>query len=721
MRILVRIAIVGVVLLTVGLGALVVALPRIAGSEAVRARLQEAARDATGQEVSWKELSFGLLPPRLVVMAPEVKEPGPSGKALVEAEQVDLRLAVLPLLARTVVIDSLQVEGVTVRLVRTQDGIRLPGQKQPAPGGAQAPSAPSAEGAGVALAVRELDVRRSRLILEDRTVAPPVTWDLTDLEARARGSSLDRPLDVNLSAGLASGGRVQVNGTVKLDGEIDLAAKLDGLVLAPVAPYLGKGRSVLGALTGTLKARGAAASPQALTADLTLADGDVRLEDVGLRGRVSLKAELQGGLETPTGSFEVDATQASLAYGQAFTKPSGTPATLSGRLVPQAGGGIGVDQVRLKVRNLDATGRLGFGDRTRVELDAPPFDLAGWGELLPALASVRPQGRVSLEKLAVATPPLDVRGRIGLADLRLAFQEGQPIVVNGSLEGAGSALRGPGLALTVAGQPVKLDLDLADLAGTPRYRVQVAAEQADANALVTALAGKKDLLQGPLTFRANLTGPTGGPRPAVESMGGQTRLEIGQGRLRGVSLLRGTLERLASFAEAAILVGAIRGGSTLQRFYGDEFQSITGSFDVGGGRARTEDLRLVYRNYTADLRGTFGLADGALDMTGKLTIGEEVDTALAGATPDAAAAEAPPPARQKVIPLARVRGTASAPRIDLSPEAVVAFASSFAVSRRREKVERKIDERLGEGAGREILDTLEGILGGGRKRESPQQ
>jgi len=96
----------------------------------------------------------------------------------------------------------------------------------------------------------------------------------------------------------------------------------------------------------------------------------------------------------------------------------------------------------------------------------------------------------------------------------------------------------------------------------------------------------------------------------VETEYGQLRIDVGKGQLKGVSLLRTTFERLGAVGEAALLLGALRGGKTLQRFYEDEFESITGTFHLAGGRARTDDLRLVYRHYTADLRGSFGLILG---------------------------------------------------------------------------------------------------------------
>jgi hypothetical protein len=86
-----------------------------------------------------------------------------------------------------------------------------------------------------------------------------------------------------------------------------------------------------------------------------------------------------------------------------------------------------------------------------------------------------------------------------------------------------------------------------------------------------------------------------------------------------------------------------------------------------------------------------------------LTILPEVDAALQ-ADPGSGG-------REKVIPLAHIGGTLSEPRVQLTREAVVAFAASP----RRTELEQKIDERLGEGSGREVIDALEGLLGG-RKR-----
>ena len=148
----------------------------------------------------------------------------------------------------------------------------------------------------------------------------------------------------------------------------------------------------------------------------------------------------------------------------------------------------------------------------------------------------------------------------------------------------------------------------------------------------------------------------------------ERRIDAGKGFLK--FLLEGTIERLGVLGAFAFALGSAKGGSSLQRFYGDEFESITGTFRVGDGRARSRDLRLLYRHYQVDLDGSLGLVDSSLDFKGLLTIPFEF--------------------------------------------AMIAVWVGLSTPRRSE-LEQKIDERLGEGSGREVIDALEGLLGG-RKR-----
>jgi hypothetical protein len=589
------------------------------------------------------------------------------------------------------------------------------------PGTPKAPGAPTAPKESpeadtpVALAVGEIRLVDSQLILEDRTLRPPVTWQLDKLNARAKGSSLDGPIDVDLSAEVATGGTVAVKGEAWLDGRVELTAQLERLVVEPVGRYLKPGERMGGQLSGSFKVSGPAASPQSARADLTLTEGAVQVADLALQGRISVQATLEGGLEKGSGRFEIDGTDAALVYGEAFKKPRGKPATVSGRFVPGGGAKLEFDDVNLRLHNLGARGRAHMGQRIQAELDAAPFELAGWGDLLPGLAPLSPGGKVGLEKIAVRTNPLELRGRVTVNDVRLKPPDREAIALNGSLEATGTSIRSNGLEATVGDQKVALAVEVTDLPGRARYRVAARTDKAESNSLLTALAGLSETLYGPLTGTTELSGPIGGDRSPLEAVTGQMRVDIGRGRLRGVSFLRSYFERLGAVGEAAMLLGALKGGKTLQRFYGDEFESVSGTFIVGNGRGRTDDLRVVYRNYTVDLRGAIGLLDEKLDLSGTLTIDKEVDAALQASTEQEATPAASSP---RVIPLGHVGGTVRSPRVEITREAAAAFASRYAASRQKESLERKIDERLGEGAGRELLGTLEQILGGkGEKKQ----
>jgi len=706
MRILIRVGIGLVLLLVVAAGALALWLPRLVESPAVRERIEAAAREATGREVTYRDLSVGLFPPRLVVAGPSVAGAATGDPPFAEAESVGLQLAVGPLLARTVVVDSLVVEGATVRLRRTAAGIELP-----VPPEAEEPDAPSEpapqdetgaqEAESLALAVRDLTLRNVRVVLEDRAVSPPVTWDLTEVNGKARADSLDEPIDVQLSAVLASGGSLEGSGTVALDGPMDLTLELQGVETAQVGPYLGPEQKLGGRLSGSVGVRGTAEAPQAVKADLVLENGEVDLEDLRLRGRLSVSADLEG--PDLAGPFEIDATQASLDYGEGvFVKPAGEPATAAGRVVPRSDGGYDVEDLQIGLHNMDASGRVSAGQRMVAELSAPSFRLEGWEALVPALREYGPGGRVEIPRLRVATAPLDVTGEVGLRQVSATPPESPSVTLDGVLQGRGRSLAFQDLLLTTADQTLQLTGAVENLDTAPRLDLGVRGQGLASAALAKAYAGS-ELLGGPLTLEADVRAPLTAESLA-EALTGQIRWRMDEGWLRGTSLLKQTFGALGQAAEAALLVNRLRGSDKLERFYEERFQEASATFRVSDGVARTDDLRLVYRHYIADLRGSIGLLDQRLDLTGEIIVDEAVDAALAG---DARAR-----GDRTVIPLARVTGTVDSPRVDLSPRAVTALATRYAIGRERSELERKLDEELGEGAGRAAGELLEGILGG---------
>lgn len=699
------------------LGALMMFLPGIAERPAVRARIEQAARDATGRDFGYRDITFALLPPRLVLEEPVLAGETPDAPPFVEAQEVALRVALAPLLARSVVLETLVIEGATLRLVRDAGGLRLPappaGDAEEAPG-EPGPAAEPAGGSGdasggVALGVKSLRLRGARVVLEDRTVSPPAVWDVEDVDATAGIASLDEPVDFRLDARVA-GGAVAIEGTADLAAEtLDAEARLDGLGLASLRPYLEAAGELAGAVSGTVRATGSFAAPE-LEADLALADGDLRLDTVALRGALGLRAKLRLG-DALAGTFDIDATGADLdAADGAFRKPPGRAARVQGRLVPRDGGGLAVDDVVLKIHNVDATGRVETGRRLRAELDVQPFALAGWDELLPALAAYRPAGTLRPGALRVATQPLEVHGRIGLDAVELTLPDAAPITLDGAVEGTGDAVQLRDVVLTTGGERIRLGGEVSELSGTPRYRLALGADGAETNTLLSAFTAVEDRVHGPLTLDTQLAGRTGDP--GLRSLTGHVDFAIRPGRIKGVSLLEETVGRLGTFGEAALLVGALKAGDEMrkmERFYGDDFQEAAGRFDVRDGWAHTNDLRIVYDAYRVDLTGRMRLADRRLDFRGRLTIEEEVDATLA----DASAGESPEPKR-RVIELAGVKGTLDDPEVDLSRQVVQSWVGGYTARELREKYQEKLDEKLGEDLGKDVGDLVEGLLGGGR-------
>lgn len=710
MRALVRIAAVLLLAAVVAIGAVAWLLPRWASGEGFRELLVGAARDATGRDVAYDDLSLALFPPHLVATNVRV---GDAASPLVVAQRVDMNVAVAPLLARVVQIDSLALDAVTWRIVRDANGIALPIAKRvaardPKPGFLRASVIPLAVTAAPELrfAVRSVTLLDSRIVWDDRAAEPPLQVEVRDVEGRAEGSSADAPITVSLAGTLASGGTLKIAGSATLAGVLDLAANLDAIDLAPFASYFGGDFALDGRVGGTLRARGPAAQLDALEADLEIADAAVRAGEVATQGPVALKARLRGAIEEPEGDVEIDATRASLsAYGGAFKKPPGAPATATGRLVRQPNGKIRLDDVKLSIKNMNGKTSL---HPDGVHLDAPPFDLTGWGELVPALAAVAPEGPVAFEGVRVATQPFSLAGRVVLDGVRLRPQGREPIALRGALVGDGPGFESEQLVATVGGQPVTIALAMHGTSERIEHRVQLATQDADARALLGAIAGKPDVLEGPMTIRADLAGPLGAT--ALAELTGPIDLRVGAGRIPNVSPLREAVDALAKYDESAKLFDRKQAEQSLAPYLTDRFESITGDFKIGGGRARTRALVIRYPGYQLELRGSVGLADQSLDLAGRIALGEEVLAALAGKPAD-------PNGGARVLEVARVRGTAEDPKFEVDQAGAIAFAASFALAQRRDKLERKLDKQLGEGTGGALLDALDQLLGKKKEKE----
>ncbi len=707
MRLLWRALAALVVLLLVAGVALALLLPRLVDRPEVRARIEAAARDATGRELRYDSLAAGLLPPRIEVVNPSLAGEAAGEPPLFAADRVALRLALLPLLARSVVIDRLLVDGARIRLVRPDEAPLGQAPPTPAPSSTAGPgpSQPGtndsaeapAQDAGPALGVRSVDVSNATLTVEDRSVSPPVTLVFEDIQAHARATNAEGPITYEASLRLGGGGDVVVEGTATLAGAIDAEATLSAVEAEPFRAYLGNGRSLAGRLGGTVRASGPARAPDKVDARLVFENAAVEIDSVKLNGRLALSADLVAGEEGLGGPFEIDATDAELGYAGAFHKPPGTAATTSGTLEARPGGGFDVKELRVKIKNFEAQGSLDSGERSELALAAAPFDLAGWEALLPALGDASLGGRLALDGLRAETTPLDVAGAVVLDGVRFAATDQPPVVLRGRIEGAGNAIRSRELALDVAGQPVAVDLAVAPLSPSPRVTFAASGRGLDVAALIGAFSKSEVSITGPLRFDARFEAPLDGEAPIAQVLSGKLDFDLGPGRFQGVSLLRDTLERAGPVAQAAIEAGKTFGGRDVKRLYDDRFESIAGIVHVGGGFARFDPIRALYRDYRVDLRGSVRLADRALDATGRIVF---ADAEGAGAL------------RGQTLPISRIGGTLDSPRVELSKEDVAKVASAVSGSVLEKKLAPVLERLQKKTGGKSPLDALQNLFGG---------
>ncbi len=666
MRIAVRVLLGIAGLFVVALVALAVMLPRIAQSPEVRAEIARAAQAATGRELRFGELDAGLLPPRLIVAGPELA--AREGEAPLRAERVSLRLGLLPLLTGTVGVDSLVLEGAELTFARTPSGFELPVQ-------IAASEEPAAE-SSIGLAVREVRITDSRVALVDRIAVPITTWQIEDVDARATGSLLSGDVTFEADAKLASGGALTASGKLEGDGSLGVKVALAKFALAAARAYLPA--------------------------------------DASASGEATLELELSGPTAALAGPVALNLDAAQLAFGDSFRKPAGEKLRISGTLA-LVGDAVALKDGALALRDLETALALEMAEKTRVSLGGGSLDLSGWEAILRALEGLGLTGKLSFTNLELGLDPLSLRGAIALDGVAMPLAENQNATVSMQLTASGDAIRGSG-PVTVGGQQLALELGVTNLAREMRLALGAHADDLDSSALAVAFGAPDGAISGPLDIDAKLAAPLGGEAALVDSLAGPLSFSIAPGRMPGVSLLRGGIDALGGIASAASLFGKLGDGGKLQKFYDDEFEKIGGEFVLGGGKAHTEDLALLYRDYRVDLTGEIALADTALDLEGTLTIYEAIDQAIAGA---AAVPGAAPSARtaKRELPLAHVGGTASDPSVSISPKGALKFTAAYLGGG---KLREALDEKVGPGAG-ELIDSLGGLFGGKKKKKPNPQ
>jgi hypothetical protein len=299
--------------------------------------------------------------------------------------------------------------------------------------------------------------------------------------------------------------------------------------------------------------------------------------------------------------------------------------------------------------------------------------------------------------VTIETNPLEVHGATRLDEVRVGLPERGELLVRAEIVGEGDTIEARGAEFQIGEHVVPVEATVSNLDQAPIYALRFRMQDVDANQWFSTLGGIQDTVYGGLSMDADLRGPVDPETPLLADVEGRVRADILEGRIVGVSLLQATFDHIGVGSTMSDLRRLFT-GEHVEELYTSDFKSIGGTFDFGDDVVRTDDLRFVYSNFTAELVGEIGLLDLSLDMTGSLTLGAQIDQVLGNRLRLGSWM----PGSNRTIPLAAVRGTLQEPTVEVADAWVKNMAQSLELS-----VQRAMDVIRGAGERPSRMDPKE--------------
>ena len=367
----------------------------------------------TGLRLVADDVGFGLVPPRVVAwgVRVEVAQDAVSGSPL-QAERVDLGVALAPLLEGRVVVDGVGLEGLVVRVARLADG---DWNLRPVP-------APLPE--RIVLSPLAVHAERVHLAYRDERLPGSV-------EVELRSGAIDARVDAGLSG-------------VDLTVEATLAGEQE-------AALRGAGRIPLVKGTPSELRFGVVGIPMERVGEIVrLAGGQIPFDWRGsgilaLEGQIGAPAAwpLVGGRL----SFKIDATEASIeALGPVLGKSRGVPLLIKGEARLGSGGPF-IEEIDLDFGGAGIRVRPGAAGGPSVVAGSRDLDLRALARIVPGLERIGASGAVALAGSVTAAEG-GLTGRIDLLAPEVGLGgESRPVSVRDAglrldLEGGGGRLAG---------------------------------------------------------------------------------------------------------------------------------------------------------------------------------------------------------------------------------------------------------------------------------------
>ena len=665
-------------------------------AEKLRDPLQKQASAALGRDVTLGKISLAIFPlPAVRIGDVRISGPKPSDPPLADIAELRLRVAVLPLLAKKVVLRALEIDSPRIHIPFDKDGKPiLPGagksaEKPPAekPAGEKpgegAPAEKPAESAGLALAVdriaiHDADVEAGPWKIEHAKIDGHLALD----GSGAFKYSLNLPGLAELHSGEVELAKLQSSAPqVDAHGEFD--ANLADLK---------KRFALQQELTG--KASGEYAVTLA-GSEIKAASASVDLPDLLMRNGALVVSGPARGHAVLGESYSFDLSDARIEQNGVFAKPKRTTLSVTGKLGREPSlAALKDGLVKIGSNELPLTFALAQKPM-RVRLGKTTLDLANLRELLPPDKPPL-KGKLAVDGFDVQLDPLRVTGTGTLDGVETQLQHG-PVSISGPLRATGDTVGVDKATATVGGQKVGLTATYALPTGA--IAASFDTKESQLEPLVDTLSGRKEL-SGVLTSGGQISAKSASLVPTLNGTG---RIEIRPGRIQGFSL---TKQVLGSFAAVPALAMAAK-GKDMSKYEKEEFSYLTATYTITDGVVRTDDLELAYQDATAYLKGSVGLVDRALDMTGKVVLTKAADSELAGNAR----------AKTRTIPITHIGGTYDNPKLEIDQKTLSAVAGAYLGD---EKVLKRLDKKLGPGAGEAIQGVLDGLLGGGGNKKKEE-
>lgn len=664
--------------------AAIVLIPRLVDPNDFKPEIIAATKKATGRELTIRD-DIGLsVFPNLALKLGGVTLGNASGfdaKHMAAMEELDLRVALQPLLSRKLDVDTIVVRGLSLNLEVAADG-RNNWTGLGAGGGGETTSADTGSaGADLDINIAGIDVSDANLLFDDRSAGK--RYELSGLNFTTGTIATDKPVPVNAGFTLTSSAPAQTF-TVTLDSQVTANAELN--------------RFAIDDLVVTLAAAGAGLPAGGLdlglNANIALdqAAGTLAISDLALNGPdLDLSGALNGSDLNGKPAFAGNFKLAEANLKQLMALGGAAPVTADPEALTRISAEFGVaanaSSAALKPFTVTLDDSTFNGDFSVTSFDGPALRFALKLDAIDLDRYLPPKSDAEAEATPETATPgapadgdplaalrsLDLGGTIDIGALKLANLQTTNIAV---------ALKSARGVLDI--KPIAADLYAGKLAGgiridatrpEPRIAIDNRLSGVQIGPLLKDFANN-DKLQGTGAVDVALTLRGLSPAPIKKSLNGTVALSLNDGVYKGVDVIK-TICSVGTKIDR-LLTGA---SGELNENGDTAFSAMSVSVKFTDGVAASDDLDVKSPLLRVNGAGGANLVEETLDYLVKAELVSACE-GQAGAAADQLVG----------VPLPiRARGTFAEPKI--SPD-WAALGKELAQSGIKDKAETLVKDKL---------------------------